>query len=112
MKIRNGFVSNSSSSSFVVLTTPQNLQNIIDNSSDDFKEFIKKTITESRWRKPKTIKVHGMDLVDLSRVIHDSYIDGWDDEEHGRGDITGYDLWTQLTEEVEKGGGYVAQEGC
>ena len=111
MKIRNGFVSNSSSSSFVVLTTPKNLENIKANASDAFKEFI--DVVAGCY--PRSVKIHGMELVDLSRVIHDSQIDGWsDDSQDGHGGYrkSGDELWSQLIEEIERGGGYVQSECC
>lgn len=86
------------------------MKNVIDNATGELKKFIDEAIILNQWSKPQTINIHGMELVDLSRVIHDSFIDGWDDMDR---DVDGgYDLWLKFTDQIKDGGGYVSHECC
>ena len=117
MKIRSGFVSNSSSSSFVVITTKKNLDNIISQSTDEMKRFITEEITDRRGSSfCNPMKIHGMDCVDLSRVLHDGQFDYWGDDSQdpttGGYKTSGSELWQDLMDKIKASGGYVNEEGC
>ena len=111
MKIRSGFVSNSSSSSFIVITTVENWADVRSKLVGEMEEFVSQEIA------PNAIpfKINGIDMVDLSRVVHDGGIGKWDDDsQDGNG---GYrtsvgELFYKLTETLSKSGAYVTSDGC
>ena len=111
MKIRNGFVSNSSSSSFVVITTRENWNDIQKDLKGEMKKFVDQEIAPEA----NLFAVNGIKMVDLSRVVHDSYVGKWDDDsQDGNGGYrtSGGELFYKLTQIIEKSGGYVTSDGC
>lgn len=73
MKIRNGFVSNSSSSSFVVLTTKENIKEALDKLPKKIKKFMKDTFICS----PTHVEVDGKKYLLYSGTY---YTDDWSSE--------------------------------
>jgi len=61
MKIRNGFVSNSSSSSFIIATTKENLENVISSLTEEQVELYDKMKNQIIAR--KKLEVFGKELV-------------------------------------------------
>jgi len=71
MKIRNGFVSNSSSSSFVLLTTEENHQKVLETYIGEDKEIIE-LITKNLFKKKK---IFGKDMLQGEGYMSDG--EGW-----------------------------------
>jgi len=93
MKIREGFVSNSSSSSFVIVTTPEAWKNAKKKLVEKVGEKIAKIIVEEIG-KPERAKVFGQDALVFSGVISS--------EEYGYVGIARLREKVELTEEEEE----------
>jgi len=83
MKIRNGFVSNSSSSSFVIVTTKETFKNVLSAFTKEEQIFLQQI-----FNSPEKMKLDGKDYITFFGELNSEYVcEVWEETSPDDGDV-------------------------